>query len=407
MIIDRLTAVLTADTGGFEGGMNRAQAQLAGFTRSSENAGHGVTMLRRGFQGLAIQATGVGGPIGHITSGLLMLGAGSAVMLGAAAGIGLVAAAFKYLEERAIAAGKADLEATAIIARHGQLLLGISASPENRSLLAGNVTAAQQAVQQAQDRYVDSIGHGTEATQLFWDALIRAKVGLMQAEQALARMDVTLGRVAASLNQVRKGMEGIKSFQEANMKGGGFENIKGMAEPIAAFGGMEGIKSFQEAHIKGGGVENLKGMIEPITDATTEAMLAAGMAGGQAFVNGLMQGIVSLKDVLRAFLEVFFEIGVLKVVKDVLKVHSPSQVAFGMGQNFSMGLAQGIAAGGMNVAGASASLTARLVGSASLGLNVSGMPQAGNPLAAARDADWQRFLRESNLVAQSGGFRFA
>ena len=44
--------------------------------------------------------------------------------------------------------------------------------------------------------------------------------------------------------------------------------------------------------------------------------------------------------------------------------------------------------------------------SAALTIDVSGMPPAANPLAAARDRDWQRFLRESASLARGAGYRF-
>ena len=38
-------------------------------------------------------------------------------------------------------------------------------------------------------------------------------------------------------------------------------------------------------------------------------------------------------------------------------------------------------------------------------VDFSSFPPAQNPLAAARDGEWQRFFRESGLVARAGGYR--
>lgn len=77
----------------------RAQAGVhAGqeaITRGFALSQRGMTRLTSGFTALAVQATGVPGPVGAIVSGLLLLGTGSLAVTGAAAGIALLALAYR------------------------------------------------------------------------------------------------------------------------------------------------------------------------------------------------------------------------------------------------------------------------------------------------------------------------
>ena len=52
-------------------------------------------MLETGLQSLAFEAAGIQGPLGRVAEGFLRFGGGSALVLGAAAGLGLIAGAYK------------------------------------------------------------------------------------------------------------------------------------------------------------------------------------------------------------------------------------------------------------------------------------------------------------------------
>ena len=73
----------------------RAQTQGADAALASSTAG--ANRLRGGLLALATSATGVPPAIGSVVSGLLLMGAGSAVVLGVAAGVAVIAAAYNAL----------------------------------------------------------------------------------------------------------------------------------------------------------------------------------------------------------------------------------------------------------------------------------------------------------------------
>lgn len=63
-----------------------------------QGQGH-LRHVRTALTGLAFEATGAGGPIGHLASSLLLFGGGSGVVLGVAAAVGVLAGAYKLLTE--------------------------------------------------------------------------------------------------------------------------------------------------------------------------------------------------------------------------------------------------------------------------------------------------------------------
>lgn len=423
MIVDRLTAILTADTQGFEGGMNRAQAQLNGFAKSSDGANHGVTVLRRGIQGLAIEATGVGGPIGHIITGLLTLGAGSSVMLGVAAGIGGIAAIFHLATKEArdledankklaksfddvLAASKPNVSASAQFV-DAQIALGNAQQRLHEIISQRNAAASDQGaagvpsqrVLDAARNQVNILTRTVEQLGLQWHhANTQVVTDVDKANEGLRdiadNFAIIQGNIADIVNDPN-----FQSFIQSITVG----KVPELTKAIRQMGDRVKAPSLSDKDAKGAA----QGIGEKIADPMKDALDQAGFAAGQAFVEGLMNGVISLRDLLKAFIAAFLQVAIVKVVHIILGIASPSRVAFAAGANFSQGLAMGIASGGAAVAGATGAIASRMAGTARFSLNMSGMPAATNPLAAARDGQWQRFVRETAIVARGDGFKFA
>jgi len=95
--------------------MTRDAAKAGGAVTQLTNASVGGTRgtfgLRTALTGLAIQATGTSGPVGRLASSLLLFGGGSALVLGVAAGVGIIATAYQLLtkETREAAAAQEKL----------------------------------------------------------------------------------------------------------------------------------------------------------------------------------------------------------------------------------------------------------------------------------------------------------
>lgn len=138
----------------------------------------------------------------------------------------------------------------------------------------------------------------------------------------------------------------------------------------------------------------LAGGVDTITDdfsAKLDKKLAAiGLSAGRQLIMGLIEGTMSLQQ----FLE--------KTLIDLLA----TTIMAGFGKLFSSGPGELFSGGGGGggFLGDFAPSPSATVGTGSLHFSVN-MPPASNPLAAARDQQWQVFLRQSILGARQDGFK--
>jgi len=89
-------------------GLAKSNAALGQLARSGPNAGQGLRAVERGAQLLAFQAAGLTGPLGRVSAGLLQLGGGNALVLGAVAGVGAIAFAYSALTKESREAAEAQ-----------------------------------------------------------------------------------------------------------------------------------------------------------------------------------------------------------------------------------------------------------------------------------------------------------
>ncbi len=135
---------------------------------------------------------------------------------------------------------------------------------------------------------------------------------------------------------------------------------------------------------------------------------------GRAFVTGVMQGMRGQENALKNVVEAILTRVMQRAVFSLLGIGSPSKEAMKIGRFWMEGLALGLQSseamlrrsalgsvgamvGGTMAAGGAAG------GGMRLGLDLSALPEPTDPRQAARDGDWQFFLRESFVVARGGG----
>jgi hypothetical protein len=109
--MDLVRLAIIYDTSQAAGKVQELERNLNHLQGASRGATDGVGQVRRGLEMLAERATGVQGPIGRVASGLLRMGTGGDVALGAVAGIGLIAGAYKLASDAAEALTKANNDA--------------------------------------------------------------------------------------------------------------------------------------------------------------------------------------------------------------------------------------------------------------------------------------------------------
>jgi hypothetical protein len=91
---DVLVRSLFTDSGA-GAGLAKLNDQIKGVEKAAPGGARGVRAIETGLQSLAFSATGVEGPIGRVAEGMLRFSGGSGLVLGATAGIGLIAGAYK------------------------------------------------------------------------------------------------------------------------------------------------------------------------------------------------------------------------------------------------------------------------------------------------------------------------
>ena len=147
MIIDTLVAKFVADTSGFKAALQGAGLEIQRVEKHAAGSTRGLSLLRGGLQSLAFQATGVSGPIGKITTGLLTLGAGSAAVIGVVAGMALIAGAWKLATAEINKYNKATEDAIAL--GHSLLNSAHDAAVAQRAQISGQLTDARAALGRA------------------------------------------------------------------------------------------------------------------------------------------------------------------------------------------------------------------------------------------------------------------
>lgn len=100
--------------------LNKQQERLG---ETATHGARGLHMVRSAAAALAFQAAGVPGPVGKIAEGLLLFGAGSTVVLGAVAGLALVAGAVRAVTQETrddIAAQQDLVKGLGALGPHGE-----------------------------------------------------------------------------------------------------------------------------------------------------------------------------------------------------------------------------------------------------------------------------------------------
>lgn len=109
MSFDALVRFFFADNG-LSAGLAKANAELGALGRAGPGARVGLRALEGGMRTLAFEAVGMGGAVGRAAGGLLQFSGGQALVLGAVAGIGAIALAYRAATKEAKDLQKANTE---------------------------------------------------------------------------------------------------------------------------------------------------------------------------------------------------------------------------------------------------------------------------------------------------------
>jgi hypothetical protein len=385
-LIETLTAKLEADTRQFTAGMTQAtqtvqkvEGSFAGFTTSGTNATKATHLLRGAMNQLAFQATGVSGPIGKLSQALLQFGGGTGIVIGVTAAIGLLAAAYQGLtrDTRETEEAQKDLI---------KQLQGVG--------IHAQLTAARIELSRLQTKSQA----GQTPGEVFSNFLSDMTGGLLGTSRTEQQQRIQRD-IASQLNVIAGLSQDVSQWQK-KISDDAYETWRSETRRVAALKeGLEVMLRIKAAQETPGFTKNRTGFEVFKTlegkdiafkgaeeDQFLEALRRLGESAGKQFALSLITGIQSMQDLLKSVLLQFLSIGLDQVFGEIF---------------------HGFFGGG-SPGGGTATLSKDVtgMGKASFALQTGGgLPAPTTPFAVMRDADWQRYLTGSLLVARSNGFR--
>jgi hypothetical protein len=389
--LDTIVATLRADTGQHDAALRQSGQVYDNLgqrsTRSAASAAHGMRNLQHSVLSLALSSVEVDHNVGRLVSTLLLLGAGSTAVLGIAAGIAAVAAAYRLFTAAAREAEeqqKKFVESLEKAGPHAQLLAA-------RMQLA----AAQEQVAAKQRQLADLDRPGAFAT----------GISRRQLEVEIAKLQIEIANITNTklIPAARAAAEAFKAQDEVIYKAAvdaerltaALEHAA-LASRITAMGGLGALKRQSvtgPTGLRGGGppiidigpeeLDRITGDIDRvIADSTREASPMVEQMGrtlGHVFADALINGIQDFQDIFKSILGAFLEAGISYFIKTVFPP----------------------------LAGAGPLSGSVVQGGAQFSVVAPPLPQMIHPYDAARMAEWQQLYRETALVANSQGFRAA
>lgn len=378
MELERIRAVLTADSAHFVNGMNRARGSIDGFVTRAGQSNRAIGIMRNGMVALATQAVGAQNSVGRLAQGLLMLGGGGGLVLGVAAGIGAISLAYKVLTrdtKEAEEAQKDLVKALQGVGAHGQLV------------------AAQMELSQARA----ALGPAFDVSQRgFFGriAAIFASEGqeVTQQEEALRRVSAAENAVATAAQLVAKWQAGIAEDAEREAAAR-TRSLMALDKMVAKMPGKDLVEAGRLKGLHADDAvgakfmyEGMRGSLDSLGNkmrfgleqgGITEDMRNFGISVGRQFAMGMLEGIESMRDLFKMILMSVLDFGIGMFLNSILP---------GAGT-----ITQGI--------------KGQVVGPAQINMNMNmSKLQPLTAFAIAKDPGFQQVIRESILVASSQGF---
>lgn len=396
IVSDTIVARLEADTADFTRGFQQAgqtsrrlEGSLGFLQRSTADTTKATHLMRGALSNLAIQATGVPGPIGHIAQALLQLGGGATAVITVAAAIGTLALAY-----RALTADSRDNEKAQEDLIHALEGVGVHAKLTAARMEEAKAHAAIATAEEGGGGFFQRIldvfrteGEIETRRQKALSASAIAETHVLQAVQEVAKWEKDVADAAERERLARERSVAALEKQLHNTKilKQDWENILAKAERFAMSDAkFRSIEAFRGAREGKGDEAGSKEVIEATfkPSAFLKELERFGVSAGKQFALALITGIQSMQDVMKSVLLQFLSVGLDEI--------------FG-------NLFHGLFSGGPKIGSKD---TGNLIKSASFSLNPSGgMPAPTTPFAVMRDAEWIRFLTGSLVVARSNGFR--
>ena len=422
-----LVVRIRADINQLARGLNAAQNGINGM---SNGARPGLRRLETAFLAIGVRAAGIQGPIGSLSRQLLQFAGGGLVTAGVIAGVGAMALAWQKLTEKT-----KDLKQQADEAAKSLLKL-----PEQVAIAQAQMTAGQRALKLERERQLLT---GEAEPTTFRERLLTTQ-RIPGSAYAVARLKEIVPELARLQSAVAAGTQTItdllikdesalaayfdrweqfdaqarvwaKRNDIAKLTGEQREALLEAERALEAY--VQGWRSWdaqakkqaQETRIQRTLFTIQSGITDPSGRALPNfaALVEEAMRQARATLRKSQQ-FLRLEQLKLDLVSGFREIGIAAGAALAEGIAGGYKMTIGgfLRSIFSQVVGH-IVRVGLNALIPIPGISAAKVAPVAIGgaVDFSSFPAATNPLASARDKDWQRFLRESQLVAASQGFR--
>lgn len=397
--VEEVRARLTADVGQFTSGFQRASATVLNFNQTATSASRrGANILRGALTGLTLEAASASGSIGRLATGIATFAGISTTSLVAILGpLAGIAIGFKRAAAEAKEFGE-ELERLRLRnVAHLQAIAQSESLEDLRERLRGLMEVRAQV--QRQLAQPPSIGFGQEGRNRLLlkesdltreIAAIQQQMDALHADAARTILDFVENRQVSEFEFAKvmkdEWADMVQSAQRVN------ELIK---ERGVLLKQTIGDQQREAANIATANEERaaqeLRRALKKIKDLGPELnqqMNQLGQDAVRSLVSGIIEGTDNLFDLLASIFKRFLVGSILDAI-------------FGGAGGIAKSVAAAALPGGTGKVDIP-ELSPAMVGAPSFNVN---LPPARTPFDQARDADWQRALRESIDVAVSQGYR--
>lgn len=396
--VEEVRARLTADVGQFTSGFQRASATVLNFNQTATSASRrGANILRGALTGLTLEAAGASGAIGRLATGMATFaGIGATPLIAILAPLAGIAIGFK----RAAAEAKKFFDELQVARNRQQReLTAIGAANLTPDEVRERLKAARDAFAATLPASAMILGAQFETERLAM--AIRGELGsaAKDAAQEVAALEAALVRVTKAEREAEQ------EFADAQRV-----FLESVGKDLALIGPPE-VKPF----LLGPGVDaEIDRSAKELALKIDRAFQGLGDDIGETIKRQFRKGIGKVKDDVDTWMRQMGQDAVRSLVAGIIEgTDNLFDLLANIFKQFLIGGIVDLITGGplskMIAGGAThgqsteiPELSPAMVGAPSFNVT---LPPARTPFDQARDADWQRALRESIDVAVSQGYR--
>lgn len=415
--VGELLVRLRADVSQLEAGLRTAETGLNTLGTTGGKSRVSMARLQHALRGVAVNAAGLPGPLGRVSNLLLGFAPGGFATSAALAGLGAMALIWQAIAKNA-AAAREELERNAKALselrnlRIGRIQEFLRPAFSEEQRLRAEIAALRARFPVAFQPGVDiSAPWFTQAEREAVATVAKLEDALRSLEQPFEQLIEHLEANARRIAELREELKTLgATVVGEGTRPGTFANLllrsiidaeerKEVSDVVLSLPNLQRVqdrliglmqRAWRQAWRDLDMTQFMRWQI--FQEQLTQGFRQLGQSAAQAFFDEfIMTGKVNLGRFFRSLVAAAVNVGITALFTAAGAPVGPSMIV-GMGMGTAFGFSQ---------------RRPDLASGLTLTLDFANFPPATNPLAAARDRDWQKLLRESASYARASGFRFA